>query len=117
MDISSKRALKFTTATLTCLGLSTQVFAGAAYIYEMLPTSVGTAGAGLGKEISLFNLQQKVQVPSMVSTLQSISCLLRCMGFGSSKLDSSSSIGNFALLIIEIKKTKENSYEKYEYQY
>ena len=46
MDISSKRALKFTTATLTCLGLSTQVFAGAAYIYEMIPTEVGTAGAG-----------------------------------------------------------------------
>jgi len=47
MHTSSKRTLKMSTAALACLGFSTQAFSGAAYIYEMIPTSVGTAGAGL----------------------------------------------------------------------
>ena len=48
MHISSKGTLKMATAALACLGFSTQAFAGGLYIYEMLPTSLGTAGAGLG---------------------------------------------------------------------
>lgn len=46
MKTSSKRTFKITTAALACLIFSTQAFAGAAYIYEMIPTEVGTAGAG-----------------------------------------------------------------------
>ena len=37
-----------TSATFVCLGFTTQAFAGGAYIYEMLPTAVGTTGVGLG---------------------------------------------------------------------
>ncbi len=48
MKISLQNTLKITTAALACLGFTTQAFAGGAYIYEMLPTAVGTAGAGLG---------------------------------------------------------------------
>ena len=46
MKRTSKRTLKTTTGALVFLGLSAQAFAGAAYIYEMIPTEVGTAGAG-----------------------------------------------------------------------
>ncbi|PHS42204.1 MAG: hypothetical protein COB07_00240 [Sulfurovum sp.] len=46
MKRASKRTLKISTAALAILGFSTQAFAGAAYIYEMIPTEVGTAGAG-----------------------------------------------------------------------
>jgi len=46
MKIASKRRLKITAATLAFLGLSAQAFAGGLYIYEMIPTEVGTAGAG-----------------------------------------------------------------------
>ena len=46
MKRASKRTLKISTAALAFLGLSTQIFAGSIYVYEMIPTEVGTAGAG-----------------------------------------------------------------------
>jgi len=47
MKRASKKTLRRSTAALAFFGLSTQAFAGGAYIYEMIPTSVGTAGAGM----------------------------------------------------------------------
>lgn len=46
MKRTSKRTLKISTVALAFLGLSTQAFAASMYIYEMIPTEVGTAGAG-----------------------------------------------------------------------
>ena len=38
--------MKLTTVALAFLGLSSQAFAGSVYVYEMIPSEVGTAGAG-----------------------------------------------------------------------